>query len=426
MADDFTGATDLAMALVARGFRTVVSIGVPSHERLTVLPEQADAVVIALKTRTIEPSAAVAASRTALRALRRMGATRIYDKYCSTFDSTPAGNIGPILDALASDLGTSLTVVVPSFPAAGRTVVDGQLYVHGTPLGESPMRHHPLTPMTDSDVPRLLAAQSTASVVQVGLGTVRSGGLREALESLRSESLRSESLRSESLRRGDEVVAVVVDAQSEDDLVTIAAATADLPLITGGSGLALGLSGPGAPPVRLSAHGGPKAVLAGSASAATRGQIAHAQALMPHRRLDIAALRADFEGAVAGLRTWAVREWQQDSEKPVLVYAVGELSDVQPAAAGEVPASDLVEQALSRLASEFADAGCRQMIVAGGETSGAVVSALNVRELVIGQPVAAGVTWAQGDSRGRVMNLLLKSGNFGDEDLMSGAWTVLS
>ncbi|GLY30702.1 HPr kinase [Kineosporia sp. NBRC 101731] len=411
LADDFTGATDLAMALVARGFRTVVSIGVPSHERLTALPDQADAVVIALKTRTIEPSAAVAASRNALRGLRQMGATRIYDKYCSTFDSTPAGNIGPILDALASDLGTSLTVVVPSFPAAGRTVVDGQLYVHGTPLGESPMRHHPLTPMTDADVPRLLAAQSTASVAQVGLETVRSGDLRSALESLRT---------------GDEVVAVVVDAETEDDLVRIAAATSDLPLITGGSGLVLGLSGPGSPPVRLSAHGGPKAVLAGSASAATRGQIAHAQALMPHRRLDIAALRADFEGAMAGLRAWAVQEWQQDGEKPVLVYAVGELSDVQPAAPGEVPASDLVERALSRLAAEFADAGCRQMIVAGGETSGAVVSALNVRELVIGQPVAAGVTWTQGDSRGRVMNLLLKSGNFGDEDLMSGAWAVLA
>ncbi len=186
LADDFTGATDLAMALVARGFRTVVSIGeAPSSASpASASPASADAVVVALKTRTIEPSQAVAASRDALRSLQEMGATQIYDKYCSTFDSTPRGNIGPVLDALMTDLGASLTVVVPSFPAAGRTVVNGQLYVHGTPLAESPMRHHPLTPMTDSDVPRLLAAQSSAVVRLVTLETVRAGvaSVRAALD----------------------------------------------------------------------------------------------------------------------------------------------------------------------------------------------------------------------------------------------------
>nr|WP_269328989.1 3-oxo-tetronate kinase [Kineosporia babensis] len=407
MADDFTGATDLAMALVARGFRTVVTIGVPA----TGPAGPADAVVIALKTRTIEPSAAVSASRNALRALRRLGATRFYDKYCSTFDSTPRGNIGPIMDALAADLGTRTTVVVPSFPAAGRTVVDGQLFVHGTPLSESSLRNHPLTPMTDSDVPRLLAAQSAAEVSLVPLSIVRSGGLRAALDALPDVS---------GLR------AVVVDAETEDDLLAIAAATAHLPLITGGSGLALGLEGPGTPPVRLAARGGPRAVLAGSASAATRGQVAHARSLMPHRKLDVSLLRTDFEGAVGELSDWASECWSKNSSEPVLVYAVGELSDVESAPSDGEPASELVERALSRLASAFADAGCRELIVAGGETSGAVVSALGVRELVIGQPVAPGVTWASGDSRGREMNLLLKSGNFGGEDLMSSAWKELA
>ncbi|GAB6904131.1 3-oxo-tetronate kinase [Kineosporia succinea] len=412
LADDFTGATDLAMALVARGFRTVVSIGeAPSSASpASASPASADAVVVALKTRTIEPSQAVAASRDALRSLQEMGATQIYDKYCSTFDSTPRGNIGPVLDALMTDLGASLTVVVPSFPAAGRTVVNGQLYVHGTPLAESPMRHHPLTPMTDSDVPRLLAAQSSAVVRLVTLETVRAGvaSVRAALDRFLE----------------DEAVAVVVDAESEGDLVTIAAACADLPLITGGSGLALGLTGPGAPPVRLPARGGPQVVLAGSASVATMGQIEHARSRMPHRRLDLAELRQDFPAHVGSLVSWARSSW---SSSPVLIYAVGDPSDVEAAVPdGAVPASELIERALAQLASDLADAGCRELIVAGGETSGAVVSALGVRELVIGQPVAAGVTWASGVSRGREMNLLLKSGNFGDVDLMSAAWGVLA
>ncbi|MBT0768833.1 four-carbon acid sugar kinase family protein [Kineosporia sp. J2-2] len=437
IADDFTGATDLAMTLVARGFRTVVSIGVPGHERISALAAPdgqtgagADAVVIALKTRTIEPSAAVAASRNALRGLRQMGATRVYDKYCSTFDSTPRGNIGPVLDALAADLETTITVVVPAFPDAGRTVVDGQLFVHGTPLAESPMRHHPLTPMTDSDVPRLLSAQSTAAVSLIPLETVRAGvtAVRAALEAAGAgPGARAGSAAGSGSGAGAGLRAFVVDAETEHDLAVIAEATADLPLVTGGSGLALGFSGPGTPPVMLPTRPGPRAVLAGSASSATRGQIAHARSRMPHRRLDIDALRADFAGTVAGLVSWARDQWLVDDEKPVLVYAVGDLADVQPATdPGEVPAADLVEQALSQLASDFADAGCRELIVAGGETSGAVVSALGVRELVIGQPVAPGVTWASGDSRGRVMNLLLKSGNFGAEDLMSGAWTVLA
>ncbi|MFE6937291.1 3-oxo-tetronate kinase [Streptomyces sp. NPDC057699] len=421
IADDFTGATDLATMLVARGHRTVVTVG---PDALTEGPGEtavrdADAVVVALKSRTAPVEEAVGTSVAALRALRASGCARFYFKYCSTFDSTPRGNIGPVTDALLAELGEHRTVVVPSFPATGRTVHGGRLFVHGEPLDESPMRHHPLTPMRDSDLGRLLTPQTGHPVHAVGLDTVRQGGdaLRAALDA-----------------PGLADALVVVDAVTDEDLVTICAATSHLTLVTGAAGLALGLTGPHAEAARAapaSRPGDPGVVLSGSASSATRAQVAHARARLPHRKLDLAALRADFAGTVAGLVAFARRAWDDDPGKPPLIYSVDDLGDLdQPAPHDGPDSSELVERALATCATDLVAAGARRLLVAGGETSGAVVTALGVRTLAIGSPIAPGVTWARAEGRahGRdhAVDLALKSGNFGDTAIFTEAWSALA
>ncbi|MFE5074699.1 3-oxo-tetronate kinase [Streptomyces halstedii] len=420
IADDFTGATDLATMLVARGHRTVVTVGTDafSDSAGSRTVRDADAVVVALKSRTAPVDEAVGTSLTALRALREAGCARYYFKYCSTFDSTPRGNIGPVADALLAELGERRTVVVPSFPATGRTVDQGLLRVHGELLAESPMRHHPLTPMRDSHLGRLLTPQTGHPVRLVGLDTVRKGtdALRSALDA-----------------PGLADALVVVDAVSDEDLVTVCAATAHLTLVTGAAGLALGLTGPHTEAARAtpaSAPGDPGVVLSGSASSATRAQVAHARTRLPHRKLDLAALRADFDGTVAALVGFARRAWDDDPAKPPLIYAVGDLADLEDSAPHDGPAaSELVERALAACATGLVAAGARRLLVAGGETSGAVVTALGVRTLAIGAPIAPGVTWARADGRAHdrehTVDLALKSGNFGDAAIFTEAWSAL-
>lgn len=467
IADDFTGATDLATMLVARGFRTVVTVGPApltsvragqgraDDSRVTRAVREADAVVVALKSRSTAVEEAVDASLDALKRLRAVGCTRFYFKYCSTFDSTPRGNIGPVTDALLDALDDAgHTVVVPSFPATGRTVSGGRLYVHGEPLELSPMRHHPLTPMRDSDVARLLAPQTRRPVGLITLETVRAGerALRAALDAAElSQAL------------------VVIDAVVEEDLRTIAAATADLPLVTGAAGLAVGLEGPrttdtatasgtasvtapgrdtvktfgtdtvaasGEGTARASAAsrpGDPALILSGSASSATRAQVAHARARLPHRKLDLDALREDFEAAVEVLVAFARSCWDQSPDHPPLIYAVDDPADLETRHTdphpGGLPASELVEKALAACAERLVAAGARRLLVAGGETSGAVVTALSVRVLSIGAPIAPGVTWARAESRagGRehTVDLALKSGNFGSTAIFTEAWSTL-
>lgn len=421
IADDFTGATDLATMLVARGHRTVVTVGPDAMDGGTgeAAVRDADAVVVALKSRTAPVGEAVAASLAALRALRGAGCERFYFKYCSTFDSTPRGNIGPVADALLAELGERRTVVVPSFPATGRTVYKGRLFVHEDLLEESPMRHHPLTPMHDSHLGRLLAPQTGHPVRLIGLDTVRAGS--DALRAALDAPDLADAL-------------VVVDAVSDEDLATVSAATSHLTLVTGAAGLAVGLTGPHADAARAipaSRPGDPGAVLSGSASSATRAQVAHARARLPHRKLDPAALRADFAGTVAGLVGFARRAWDDDPAKPPLIYAVDDLADLeQPAPHGGPAASELVERALAACATDLVAAGLRRLLVAGGETSGAVVTALGVRTLSIGSPIAPGVTWSRADCRagGRehTVDLALKSGNFGGTDIFTESWSALA
>ncbi|BET52578.1 four-carbon acid sugar kinase family protein [Kitasatospora aureofaciens] len=429
IADDFTGATDLATMLVARGFRTVVAVGAdavapsaqPEVQEAPDLPDRwaaADAVVVALKSRTAPVVEAVAESRRALRALRAIGCRRFYFKYCSTFDSTPRGNIGPVADALLAETGERRTVVVPSFPPTGRTVYRGRLFVHDDLLDESPMRHHPLTPMLDSRVDRLLRPQTDHPVTRIGLETVRAGvaRLRAALD----DDAHADAL-------------TVVDAVDDEDLRTVAAATEDFGLVTGAAGLAVGLTGPHPDQARARPASGPRdpgVVLAGSASAATRAQVAHALGRLPHRRLDLTRLRADFDTAVADLTAFVRDRWAHDPARPPLIYAVAAPEDVETdTPAGAEPASTLVERALAACAGTLVDAGARRLLVAGGETSGAVVSALRARTLAIGAPIAPGVAWARAEvcpsDTTHTVDLALKSGNFGGTDIFTQAWEQL-
>ncbi|MFF1251954.1 3-oxo-tetronate kinase [Pseudarthrobacter sp. NPDC058329] len=405
IADDFTGATDIATMLRRSGHRVAVvnEDGTLSSEQLAAL----DAVVVALKSRSGSQADAVAASLDALGRLQAWGAARFYVKYCSTFDSTDEGNIGPVLDAITEELGAQSCVVVPSLPANHRTVYNGHLFVGAELLENSSMRHHPLTPMTRSRVADLLRPQTSHPVGEVLRGTVRQGpaALRSAINAAEARY-------------------VVVDAIDDEDLAIIGAATADDVLVSGGSGLALGIPGPGrtdaswAPPPR-----GRGAVLCGSVSSATLAQIAHAARTQPVSKVDIHAAIADPGAVAAELAAWVLA---QPADATPVVCAARDRSDVLPRV-GDVETAPVVERVLTQTAALLlADSTVSGLIVAGGETSGAVVRGLNVQFLQIGTELAPGVCWSSAEAQGRTVALALKSGNFGDNDLFTSAWEHLA
>lgn len=413
IADDFTGATDVASMLVRAGMRTVQVIGVPDGP-----PAQADAVVVALKSRTTPAQQAVAESLAALRWLQAAGARQFYFKYCSTFDSTPAGNIGPVAEALLEALGADFTIACPAFPENGRTVFRGHLFVGDELLSDSGMRHHPLTPMNDANLLRVLQAQSRGRV-----GLVRHDTVKQGVPAVQA---RFACLRAEGVRLA------VADAIDNDDLRTLAVACADLPLITAGSGLALGLPAvyeargwirPDAQAAALQAVGGAAAVLAGSCSAATRAQVQHWIASgRPALRLDAREL-AQGRPLAAEALAWARAHLP---EAPVLIYATARPEEVQAIQAefGAERAGALVEACLAAIAQGLIASGVRRLVVAGGETSGAVVQALGVRQLRIGAAIDPGVPWTQVEHR--PLLLALKSGNFGSTDFFSKALEQVS
>lgn len=408
IADDLTGATDLALMLAREGMRVVQVVGVP--ESVDFGP--ADAVVVSLKSRTNPVAEAVAQSRAALACLREAGARQVYFKYCSTFDSTPEGNIGPVAEALMADLGTGVTVACPAFPANGRTVFNGHLFVGRQLLSDSPMKDHPLTPMTNSDLVQVLGAQVASPV-----GLVPHDVIAEGAEAVRSRITKAEGF-------------LILDAVNDADLRVLGEAIADLPLVTGGSGLALGLPEAyrrrgwlqtAASASTFTAPEGPAVMLAGSCSKATRDQIAHAiSAGVPVLKLDpldIAASRQTVEEALA---------FVQSAPRIPLVYSSADPAEVRAAqeALGRDRAGEIIEQFLAQLAAALRAAGWRRFLVAGGETSGAVVGALDVSALQIGPEIDPGVPWtvSLGDDP---LALTLKSGNFGATDFFLKAWTLL-
>lgn len=417
IADDLTGATDLALMLTREGLRTVQSAGIPGKD---LDPPRCDALVVALKTRSIPAEDAVRQSLDAARRLRALGARRLLFKYCSTFDSTDRGNIGPVAEALLDFAGGEGTIACPAFPRAGRTVYAGNLFVNGVPLAESPMRDHPLNPMRDSDLRRVLARQTQLEVGHVAFDDVNAGPERIGAAFARE------------VAAGRRVA--IVDAVTDTHLRSIGRALADLPLLTGGSGIGIGLPaayleagllpGLAAPPEAMQAPDGRSAILAGSCSEATRRQVAAAQAAgIPAFRLDATRL-ADGEPMAEDALAWA---GDQAGDRPILVYSSAEPDVVAAIQArlGRDAAGRMVEDALASVASGLAEKGVTRFVVAGGETAGAVVERLNVQALSIGPEIDPGVPWTRTIGR-RDLALALKSGNFGSTDFFLKAWSILT
>ncbi len=410
IADDSTGGTDVALMLAQNGMDVVQILGAPRGG----CPE-ADAIVISLKTRTIPAATASDLSVAAARYLLDCGAGQLLFKYCSTFDSTDRGNIGPVASSLLDLVGSDFTIFCPAFPANGRTVRDGYLFVEGRPLSESSMRHHPLTPMRDSNLVRVLERQSARGAV----GLIPLAVVEEGPEAVRR--------RSDELRRRGHAFAVV-DAVTDDDLMTIGTAFADLPLITGSSGIARGLPEnfrragrlpPRRPRRVLPAVGGPVAILAGSCSETTLGQVDAARSRFP-----VVALKP-LEVSGHPSRLDDVRDQALEAMKhsgAVLVTSSAppaEVREVQEAL-GAGPAGELIEEAMARLAFELVGAGVRKLIVAGGETSGAIAEALEIRQLRIGPEIDPGVPWTIRVEDPEML-IALKSGNFGSPDFFHKA-----
>ncbi|MCA1274663.1 four-carbon acid sugar kinase family protein [Streptomyces sp. 7G] len=410
IADDFTGGTDVAAAFRRAGLRTALVFGTP--DTTTELPADCDAAVVALKSRSTPVDQAVADSLAAQRWLWTKGAAQTYFKYCSTFDSTPQGNIGPVTDALADAASTRLTLHCPASPPNGRTVYQGHLFVHDQLLSDSPLRHHPLNPMTDSSLIRLLSAQTHRPVALLDLATVRRG-----VEAVREAVLRHQ-------QRG--VRHLVADGLTDEDLAVLGAALLESPLVAGAAGLAEGLGRAYPTATQLAAepvpHHGRAAVLAGSSSARTLEQIAHFNAAgLPSLHLDVLAA-ASGRDVVGETLSWFDR---QDPALPVLVYASAspeELNAVQTQL-GVAQAADLVEEVLGTLAVEMAGQGVGRLLVAGGETSGAVTTALGVRAVLVGEETDPGVPWTYAATKNGELALMLKSGNFGAPDLFIRALT---
>jgi uncharacterized protein YgbK (DUF1537 family) len=417
IADDFTGGTDLANNLVRAGMRTVQLIGVPEGES-----PGCDAAVVALKSRTAPVDQAVAQSLAAARWLRAQGATQIYFKVCSTFDSTPQGNIGPVTEALMDELGADFVVVTPAFPENGRTIFKGHLFVGDQLLSDSPMKNHPLTPMTDANLVRVLQAQlDTARGRRVGLVDYRVVAQGAQAIAQRIDALRAEG-----------ITLAIVDGLGDDDLRRLAMASARLPLVVAGSGLAIGIPAlhglqPDARAAMLPLAGGHRAVVSGSCSAATNAQVAAFIAAGGAAfALDPLQLAADGDAVVQQALAWARPLL---GPAPVLVYATAAPDAVRVAQQqlGAERAGALVEQALSRIAVALVEAGVGQLVVAGGETSGACVQALDITQLRIGPQIDPGVPWchAATPQRRGGLHLALKSGNFGGSDFFSRAFELL-
>lgn len=417
IADDFTGATDLAALLARSGARVSLHIGVPAGgENNSEQNNHSDIEIIALKCRTAPVASAVSECLSALEWLKQRGINRFFWKYCSTFDSTAQGNIGPVAEALMQAIGTTQTIYCPAFPENGRSIFMGNLFVGQQPLAESPMKDHPLTPMRDSNLMRLLQPQVTRAVGLVDRLIVAAGSesITQALVDLKTQG----------------VAHVVTDAVADNDLHAIAEACVDFPLITGGSAIAMPLpaqyvkSGQltiNADKAQMRQIDGASIVLSGSCSAMTNQQVSHFSKTNPHYKLD--AQQIDREGLEAAL-VWLDK---QPMDSTPLLYATADAATVRDtqAALGAERSGQLIEQALATLAVKARDSGRKRFVVAGGETSGAVTKALGVDHLDIGPEIAPGVPWTFAESSGVEVALALKSGNFGSESFFSEAFSLL-
>lgn len=415
VADDFTGATDLANTLVKEGARTVQLLGVPRPD--DPVPE-ADAIVVALKSRTAPVHEAVVDSVAALDWLLAAGCRRAFFKICSTFDSTDAGNIGPVADALLARLGAGFAPVCPAFPTNGRTVYLGHLFVGTVLLNESGMENHPLTPMRDANLVRVLGRQTQGTVGLVPFATVEQGAaaIRSAFNALRDQGRRY----------------AIVDALTDAHLCAIGAASDNVALLVGGSGLAIGLPATWrdagllaarTDAARLPPATGRAAVVAGSCSRATLAQIGFARDRVPTLTLDPLA-RPDAAALAQEAIAWIDA---QPADRPIVIAASAtpERVEALQQKLGREAAGHLVERTLADVADALVARGVRRLVVAGGETAGAVVSRLGVRRLAIGPEIDPGVPWTYAPDTAGGLHLALKSGNFGGRDFFLTAFELL-
>ncbi len=416
IADDFTGATDLANNLVRAGMRVVQTIGVP----YSPLDIDVDAVVVALKSRTIAPKDAVVQSLAALAWLKNQSARQIYFKVCSTFDSTSQGNIGPVTEALMDALSTDFTIATPAFPDNNRTVFKGYLFAGDGLLNESGMQNHPLTPMTDANLVRVMQAQTQRVVGLVDYKTVAQGA--EAIFQ-RIAQLKAAG-----------VGVAIVDAISNEDLMRLGHALKGMPLVTAGSGVAIGLPqnfgiSPSTASSALPSATGLKAVVSGSCSLATNAQVAaFIAAGLPALAIDplrIASSHSSGADVVAQALAWAQPLL---AKSPLLIYSTAAPDAIKAVQnqLGVEEAGALVERTLAAIAKGLVALGVRQLVVAGGETSGACVQALGITQMQIGPQIAPGVPWCFASSEGTPIHITLKSGNFGSQDFFTQAFTMLA
>ena len=422
IADDFTGASDLANNLVRAGMRTIQTIGIPAESQKL----NADAIVISLKSRTISKHEAIKQSLQAYEWLKVQGVEQFYFKYCSTFDSTPQGNIGPVTEALMDEIfgeGKGFTIVCPAFPEAKRTIFNGHLFVGNELLSESGMRNHPLTPMTDANLVRVMQAQTQRVVGLVNYDSVRAGPdeIRARFHALQNQG----------------IGIAVVDVTCNQDLEYIALATADMPLVTAGSGLAIGL--PNNWRIRglfdlndssdmLPPASGYQAVISGSCSQASNAQVRDfCQRGLPTFVIDPLA---DVSHVNIAQQAIALAE-KHLKNGPMLFYTTSQPDIVKSIQEklGVIKASEHIEKILAEIAKGLVQNGVRQLVVAGGETSGAVVQALGIKQMTIGPQIDSGVPWMSASSpccHDETIHLALKSGNFGSIDFFTKSFTQLS
>ncbi|NEJ69888.1 four-carbon acid sugar kinase family protein [Rhizobium phaseoli] len=418
IADDYTGASDLANTLTKNGLRTVQTVGIPDPS--LALPD-VDAVVVSLKIRSVPPSDAVTAATSADRWLRQRGASHVLYKICSTFDSTDVGNIGPVTEALSDAAGGGIVLVTPAFPETGRTVYLGHLFVGGQPLNESPLKDHPLNPMHDANLVRVLTRQSHGAVGLIDLTAIAAGPgtVKTRLEALSAAG----------------VTAAVADAILERDLETLGEIALETPVSTGASGLGLGLaralvrsgrisSSGAAPADAIRPVGGLSAIVAGSCSKATLRQLDIAERSMPVLRLDPERLLAGPDEIAAAI-SWA---GDRIAAGPVVIAASAAPETVARLQSlyGREASGHAIETATSIIAAELVARGVRRLVVAGGETSGAAVDRLAIPAFLIGPEIAAGVPVLRtvGNAQGDML-LALKSGNFGGEDFFAAALAMM-
>jgi 3-dehydrotetronate 4-kinase len=418
IADDYTGASDLANTLTKCGLRTIQTIGVPSGD--LALPD-VDGVVVSLKSRSIDPGRAVVLARAAERWLRQHGTRHVLFKICSTFDSTDVGNIGPVLDALRADGGDQIVLVTPAFPETHRTVYQGHLFVGAVPLNESPLKDHPLNPMRDANLVRVLARQSQLKVGLIDLAVVAAG---------------PKALRQRSTKLAEAGVgAAIVDAVFERDLEILGEVALEHKVSVGASGLGLGLAralvqrglSTRSSEVSITSEpvGGLAACLAGSCSQATLAQVANAQHAMPVLQLDPERLVMDSTDAVAQALAWAL---DRLGTGPVVIASSSapDLVAMLQARHGRETAGHAIEQAIAQIAVGLVEHGVRRLVLAGGETAGAVVDRLEIPAFLVGPEIAPGVPVLRTVAgKGDDMVLALKSGNFGGPQFFSDALALM-